>query len=40
MAAANTNALDYLGKYVSFNHDDIFDLWSYLYCNFQYGRHH
>jgi hypothetical protein len=28
MAASNTNALDYLGKYVSFNHDDIFEIYG------------
>ncbi|WP_447398529.1 hypothetical protein ACVP8M_18460 (plasmid) [Acinetobacter baumannii] len=28
MAASNTNALVYLGKYVSFNHDDIFEIYG------------
>lgn len=28
MAASNTNALDYLGKYVSFNYDDIFEIYG------------
>ena len=28
MAVANTNALNYLGKYVSFNHEDIFEIYG------------
>ena len=28
MTVANTNALNYLGKYVSFNHEDIFEIYG------------
>lgn len=28
MAVTNTNALNYLGKYVSFNHEDIFEIYG------------
>ena len=28
MTVANTNALNYLGKYVSFKHEDIFEIYG------------
>lgn len=28
MTVANTNALNYLGKYVSFNHEEIFEIYG------------